>query len=173
MPGDMALACAQRMQAAPARGYEVPAYGESRFPIEAAGGGAPEVWGCDSISLVRPDDAGKIIVAASHAGMLGGESLPLTVDVLAATFNDAGVGVDRAGIASLDPLGARGIAAVAVAAESARIGNARSTYDEGVVSYANAIAAEAGVRAGCSVKEFVRAIIEFAGAGSRGLERLR
>ncbi len=48
-----------------------------------------------------------------------------------------------------------GIAAATVAAASARIGDARSTYEDGIVSRVNATAAAFGLRAGMSAREFV------------------
>jgi hypothetical protein len=55
----------------------------------------------------------------------------------------------------LPALEARGIAAAAVAATSARIGDARSTYEAGVISRLNARAAALGLREGMSARDFV------------------
>jgi hypothetical protein len=49
----------------------------------------------------------------------------------------------------------RGIAAATVSAASARIGDARSTYEDGIVSRVNARAAALGLRDGISAREFV------------------
>ena len=50
---------------------------------------------------------------------------------------------------------ARGIAAATVAAASARIGDARSTYEDGILSRVNARAAALGIAPGNSAREFV------------------
>ena len=52
---------------------------------------------------------------------------------------------------ALDP---RGIAGATVAGNSARIGDARSIWATGRVSYVNQTAAEWGARAGMTVPEF-------------------
>ena len=89
------------------------------------------------------------MITGSHGGLVGGDpGAALRVDAFAAVFNDAGVGVDEAGVARLAPLDARGIAAFTVAAGTARIGEARSTYSDGVVSRANQTARRLGVREG-------------------------
>lgn len=103
----------------------------------------------DSASLVEPEDAGQIVVTGSHGGLVGGvPAMALQVDGFAAFFNDAGVGIDSAGISRLPALEARGIAAMTVAAASARIGEARSTLEDGIVSHFNPTAARLGAKAG-------------------------
>ncbi|NMT65009.1 hypothetical protein [Marinobacter orientalis] len=74
--------------------------------------------------------------------------------------NDGGFGKDDTGIAGLAMLERQGIAAASVAAMSARIGDARSTYYDGEISAMNAIAQECGVRVGMIAKEAARLMIE-------------
>ena len=103
----------------------------------------------DSAALVEPADAGQIVVTASHGGLIGGyPPAALKVDAFAAVFNDAGMGAENCGITRLPALQARGIAGLTVAAMSARIGEARSTFHDGVVSAVNAVAASLGARVG-------------------------
>ncbi|RZL91045.1 MAG: hypothetical protein EOP76_14425 [Variovorax sp.] len=101
----------------------------------------------DSITELRPGDAGCIAVSGSHGGMSSARYALAARPVLS-VFNDAGVGRDNAGIAALGFLQMHGLAACAVAHHSARIGEAASTLDEGVVSHANAAAAALGVQPG-------------------------
>jgi hypothetical protein len=117
---------------------------------------APTVWALDSASLVSPDHGHAIVVTGSHGGLLGGRSeTALKYDVRGALYNDAGIGKDAAGISRLPALDARGIAAATVAAASARIGDARSTYEDGVISRVNQRAMSLGLREGISAREFV------------------
>jgi hypothetical protein len=120
---------------------------------------APQVWALDSASLVLPEHRDAIVVTGSHGGLLGGRpETALKYDVLGALYNDAGIGKDAAGVSRLPALDARGIAAATVAAASARIGDARSTYEDGIVSRVNATAAAFGLHAGTSAREFVAAL---------------
>jgi hypothetical protein len=75
--------------------------------------------------------------------------------VLGALYNDAGVGKDEAGISRLPALDARGIAAATVSATSARIGDARSTYEDGIISHVNRRATRLGLNEGISTRDFV------------------
>jgi len=163
-PGMSAMDCARAMTAAPMPEGEAPAYAESRFLLRDGDGG-PKVWGIDSASLVRPEDAGQIVVTASHGGLLAGDpASALRIDALACAFNDAGVGIDDAGITRLPALNARGIAAVTVDARTARIGDARSSWETGRISHLNDRARDAGVEIGMSLADFadwiVRASLE-------------
>ena len=82
----------------------------------------------------------------------------------AAFYNDAGIGIDEAGVSRLPALDARGIPAATVAVSSARIGDARSTYEDGIVSRVNALAAVLGLAPGMTARDAVallrRAFIE-------------
>ena len=96
------------------------------------------------------------MLTGSHGGLLGGRpETALKYDVRAAFYNDAGIGIDEAGVSRLPALDDRGIAAATVSAESARIGDARSTYQDGILSRANARAAASGLMPGISAREAV------------------
>ncbi len=117
---------------------------------------APSVWALDSASLVLPEHKTSVVLTGSHGGLLGGRpDTALKYDVLGALYNDAGIGKDEAGTSRLPVLDARGIAAATVSAASARIGDARSTYEDGIISRVNARAAALGLHAGISARAFV------------------
>ena len=101
----------------------------------------------DSITELRATDAGCVAVSGSHGG-LSSARYALAARPALSVFNDAGVGRDAAGIAALDWLQAHALAACTVAHTSARIGEARSTLDEGVLSHVNPAAAALGLQAG-------------------------
>jgi hypothetical protein len=145
------------LERAPPRKYRAPdVEEEARLALDLPGAARPVVL-IDSASLVRPqEDAGAILVTASHGGLVGGDpAMALRADGYAAVFNDAGIGIERAGLGRLPALHARGIAAVTAAASSARIGEARSTFEDGIVSAVNATAAARGAEPGARVREVV------------------
>jgi hypothetical protein len=146
---DAAAALAQ----ATAAGREPPTALESAFLLIAE---PPTVWALDSASAVALEHVGTIVVTGSHGGLLGGKpETALKYDARAALFNDAGIGVDEAGTTRLAALDARGIAAATVAAASARIGDARSTYEDGILTRVNASAAILGIAPGVTARAFV------------------
>lgn len=143
---------AELMRKASPRYLEPPPYSEARNLLLV---GPPAVWGLDSVSLVEPSDAGCIIVSGSHGGLLGGQAATaIKVDALGAVYHDAGIGMDGAGTTRLPALDRRGIPAATVAADSARIGDARSIWATGRISVINETAKSAGCRLGMAVPEF-------------------
>ena len=106
----------------------------------------------DSITEAVGGPPGQVVVSGSHGGVSAGR-FAIEARVRLAVFNDAGVGLDEAGIAALPLLQAHGIAACTVAHTSARIGEAASTWATGVVSHANAAALTLGIRIGAQLRE--------------------
>jgi hypothetical protein len=101
----------------------------------------------DSVTQVTVADAGTLVVTGSHGGA---SVVPYALAVRAwlYVFNDAGVGKDGAGTAALQLLDGEGQAAAAVSHDSARIGEARDAWENGVVSAVNAAARSLGLRPG-------------------------
>lgn len=135
------------------------AVNETRHTVPVAGGVHAVLL--DSNSLVSAGDAGTIVVTGSHGGLLGGDpATAIKQAAFAAFYNDAGVGIDGAGISRLPALQARGIAGVAVAAATARIGDGLSAWRTGVVSFTNRRAADLGVAAGMTVQQACAALAQ-------------
>jgi len=147
---------AERLRAAPAWSALVPPHLEAR-QVVAVDDGLPSVVCLDSVTLVTDDDIGQIVLTGSHGGLMGGKPEgALRVDAFAAIFNDAGVGIERAGLGRLDALERRSIIAATVDAMSARIGNGFSTFEDGRLSYVNDRAASSGLKPGMTAREAVR-----------------
>jgi hypothetical protein len=136
------------------RASEAPAVGEGRSEI--VGAGSRRIVLIDSAAMVRPEDLGQIVVTGSHGGLVGRDpATALRTHAFAAVFNDAGIGIEEAGIGRLPALDRRGIAAFTVAAASARIGEAHSSFEDGVISRANETAARLGASPGRRAHEVI------------------
>ena len=131
---------------------------------EAAHGGGLVVCGphlghaplllLDSVAAVGSEGRDAVVVSGSHGGTSAARYAIAARPRLTA-FNDAGIGKDEAGIVGLAKLQAEGLAAVAVAHTSARIGEARSTLDDGVIAHVNAAAAALGARVGLRLRDWL------------------
>jgi len=108
----------------------------------------------DSITELRAADTGCVAVSGSHGG-ISSARYALAARPLLSVFNDAGGGLDNAGMAALDFLQLNSLAACVVAHHSARIGEAQSTLASGMVRAANAAASALGVQAGWSCQQVV------------------
>jgi hypothetical protein len=155
-PGILARKAAEIMQEAPA----LQAGGVSRTPeefeeqmtvihISPAG---YRIVTMDSNSMVTPENRNDIILTGSHGGLVG--SAPaVKYPVIAAFYNDAGIGKEGAGITRLPWLQKAGIIAAAVDAATARIGIGMETYETGIISHANRLALEMGIAPGMRARD--------------------
>jgi hypothetical protein len=108
----------------------------------------------DSIAYVDAADARRIVVSGSHGGRSSGRfaaEYPLRMCFL----NDAGIGKDEAGIASLALFDALGRAGATYDSATARIGDATDAWDNGVVSRVSHEARALGFIEGERVREAV------------------
>src|SRR4051794_33466016 len=114
------------------RATDAPEVGEGRSEI--GDGALRRIVLVDSAAMVAPSDAGAVVVTGSHGGLVGGDpAMALRTDAFAAVFNDAGIGVEEAGIGRLVALERRGGAAVTLPAPPARIGGGRSPFPGGAL----------------------------------------
>ena len=113
----------------------------------------------DSATLLLAADRGKIVATGSHCARNSGiTTAPVQPRLI--MFNDAGPGMDRGGVLGLEILEREGVAGVAVAAMSARIGDGRSTLRDGAISAANHPAYRLGARIGSTALALARALAE-------------
>jgi hypothetical protein len=108
----------------------------------------------DSITKVSPGDEDTLVVSASHGGASSGE-FALEIPLRVVFFNDAGVGKDDAGIASLQMLQDKGVAGGTVSHVSARIGDSQDMWDHGVVSHVNTAASRMGIAPGQQLNDIL------------------
>lgn len=167
VPGMPCAEAAARLIAAAPPGGAPPPVAESRDLVETPHGPVVLV---DSAALVRPEDAGRVVVTGSHGGVVRHRAdRPLAVTAQLALFSDAGVGKDGAGLSRLPVLALQGVPAATASVESAGIGSARMIYDHGVLSHANSPAAALGIMAGMTVRDAVaRALQHGTAASPRG-----
>ncbi|HVZ15223.1 MAG TPA: hypothetical protein VG894_12240 [Bauldia sp.] len=159
-PGDSVRACATRMfDAAIAEGTLAPIAGGKRFTLRE-NPGERTVIGIDAAPMLEAGDAGKIAVTGSHAALFRGHPDDvIKPDVYAVFFNDAGIGLDDAGVTRLPTLDLRNIVAGAVDCNSAPIGNCRAIYADGVLSRVNQTASRRGAKPGMPLRQFIDILI--------------
>lgn len=117
-----------------------------------------KVYACWSFSRVAHEMPNDVFCVASHGAKIMAQ-YALRVRPKGLVCNDAGMGLDNSGIEGLTMLDVYKIAAAAVSTDSARIGDALSTYHDGVISAANAHAAAKGVTIGMRASAAARAML--------------
>lgn len=129
----------ERLKQAPWPHEPPPPQAEGRYEVDG-------ILCLDSASMLGPDDRDRVAATGSHGALIAGTTTaPMRPRLI--LFNDAGPGIERAGIQGLEVLERAGVAAVAVAARSARIGDGRSTLQDGTISAVNRPAYLLGARA--------------------------
>jgi len=109
--------------------------------------------------MLGPDDRDRVAATGSHGALIAGTTTA-TMRPRLILFNDAGPCIERAGIQGLDVLEQAGIAAVGVAARSARIGDGRSTLQDGTISAVNRPASQLGAHVGEAALALARRVAE-------------
>ncbi len=153
--GQTCIEAAHLLANAPPFAGSVPAGGEPQRHLLTKLDGI-QVWGLDSSVLMDASDAGQIVVTGSHGGLVGGAGAPARgIAIRAGIYHDAGICPDGSSTSRLPAFDELGIPAVLVSAASARISDARSCYEDGVISMVNDTAAAAGAGPGMTAREFV------------------
>ena len=108
------------------------------------------VWSFSRVEGLYPND---VFCVASHGGKVMAQ-YALRARPRGLICNDAGKGLNDSGVSGLAAVQElSGIAAATVDTNSARIGDALSTYNDGVISAVNASAASIGVKVGQKASE--------------------
>jgi hypothetical protein len=119
------------------------------------GGKIYACWSFSRVTGAHPDD---VFCVASHgAKTMALYALPVRPKGL--ICNDGGRGLDESGIEGLAEMARHGLAAAAVSSASARIGDALSTYHDGIVSTVNEPARARGVTIGMKAAEAARLML--------------
>jgi hypothetical protein len=113
----------------------------------------------DSMLFAGPDNHDDVVCAGSHGGRVNMTRV-LEIAPRGAIFSDAGGARDDSGVNGLRLLDAADVAAAAVDARRARIGDPASTWTDGVISAMNDTAQRAGVRLGQPAGAAARAMLE-------------
>lgn len=123
----------------------------------------------DSIAFGLPGDrATTVLVTAGHTGR---SAVPYLEKVAPHAFicSDGGMGRDRSGVAALPVLAAQGIAGAAVDARTARMGDALSSWETGIISAVNDLAARAGVTVGMPCQDAAALLVAWTGEGEEAV----
>jgi hypothetical protein len=112
----------------------------------------------DSITELGLEHQGMVAVVASHGGRYTG-IVATTIGLRGLITNDAGVGLNAAGIRSLELLDGIGLAAATIDHRSGRIGDGADCGRHGVLSYVNDAAGAIGCAVGQSAQSAAHAML--------------
>jgi len=114
----------------------------------------------DSIIFAKPEDKGRnVLVTAGHTGTSGASFL-IEFSPWGFICSDGGGGKNDSGTAGLAIVEEHGLAGASVSAKSAAIGDAFSTYYDGIIVACNAAARKRGVEVGMPAKEAAHRLLQ-------------
>ena len=108
----------------------------------------------DGVTKLPPEANGGVVVGGSNATAYAAY-FSAKAGARAAIHHDCGIGRDEAGVRGLPWADQHGMAMAAVAADSARVGDAADMLKRGIISRANKLAAACGVENGQTVAQAV------------------
>jgi len=113
----------------------------------------------DSIAFGLPEDVRNVLVTAGHTGR---SAVPYLLRVRPHGFicSDGGKGREDAGVAGLFMVEREGLAGATVDARIARMGDGLSSYNDGIISAANALAKAVGVEVGMTAAEAAARLLQ-------------
>jgi uncharacterized protein YunC (DUF1805 family) len=152
VPGMSCREAAERLKSAAWPHAMPPPKGEDRHTVQG-------IACLDSASLFAEQDRERVVATGSHCALNSGVATAPFRPRLA-FYNDAGPGADNGGVLGLALLEKEGIAGAAVSAMSARIGDGRSTLQDGTISSVNAPARRLGATVGMPALALARAVAE-------------
>ena len=108
----------------------------------------------DSVSELCVEHENQWVFCGSHGGTNAAQHA-LMFNLAGIVFNDAGIGKDDAGVAGLSLCDQKGVPAACVDCRSARIGEGKDTYRNGVVSRVNKHAMALGISVGIPCNQII------------------
>jgi hypothetical protein len=142
------------LKARPGQPHDVSALVDERTH-EVASTPEGRIYACWSFSRLAGEHASNVFCVASHGAKLMA-LYTLRIRPKGLICNDAGMGLDASGIEGLAMLDEHGIASATVSTDSARIGDALSTYRDGIISAVNQVAQAKGVQVAMRATEAAR-----------------
>jgi hypothetical protein len=110
------------------------------------------IWATPGTTAIKDRIPNDVICSGANSSRVFSDGV-LRIAAKGAIANDAGIAKNNTAVEGVKLLGERGIPAAAAATMSARLGEGLSTWNDGVVSVVNPVAAARGVKVGMSAKE--------------------
>jgi hypothetical protein len=157
-PGMVAYEAAARLAEAPS-GKPIPTpLGAEEAPVVVEETPSGRTWATPGTTAINDQVPNDVICSGANSSRVFSDGV-LRIAAKGAIANDAGIAKNNTAVEGVKLLGERGIPAAAVATMSARLGEGLSTWNDGVISVVNAVAAARGVKVGMSAKEAARLML--------------
>jgi len=156
--GMIAYEAAMRLAKAPA-GKAIPTtLGKEEHPVVVEETPKGRIWATPGTTAITEKIPNDVICSGANSSRVSSDGV-LRMGAKGSIANDAGVGRNNTAIEALALLDEKDVPAAAVGTMSARLGEGLSTWNDGVISFANAPAMARGVKAGMTAKQAARLML--------------
>jgi hypothetical protein len=157
-PGMIAYEAAARL-AGGSSGKPIPTLlGAEEAPVIVEETSRGRIWATPGTTAIKDQVPNDVICSGANSSRVFSDGV-LRIAAKGAIANDAGIAKNNTAVEGVKLLGERGIPAAATATMSARLGEGLSTWNDGVISFINPVAAARGVEVGMSAKEAARLML--------------
>lgn len=157
-PGQRAWEAAALMARAPA-GRPIPTpLGAEEAPVVVETTPKGRIWATPGTTSIHEKIPTDVFCSGANSSRVFSDGA-LRMAAKGAIANDAGIAMNRSAVEGVFLLQERGVPAASVSTLSARLGEGLSTWNDGVISVFNDVAARLGVAAGMSAKDAARLML--------------
>jgi hypothetical protein len=150
-------AAARLAKAPPGKAIPTPlGSGEKPTVVEETSKG--RIWATPGTTAIREKIPNDVICSGANSSRVSSDGV-LRMGAKGSIANDAGVGRNNTAIEALTLLADKGVPCAAVGTMSARLGEGLSTWNDGIISFANAPAMAKGVKPGMTAKQAARLML--------------
>jgi hypothetical protein len=150
-PGMVAYEAAMLlMKAPPGKPTTIPRGAEEK-PIVVETTAKGRIWATPGTTAIREKIPNDVICSGANSSRVMSDGV-FRMGAKGAIANDAGIAKNNTAVEGVKLLGEKGIPAASVSTMTARLGEGLSTWNDGVISVVNAIAAARGVKVGMTAK---------------------
>jgi len=157
-PGMLAYEAAALLAKAPP-GRPIPTVHETEGPVVVEETPNGRIWASPGTTSIREEIPNDIVCSGSNASRVMSDGV-LRMAAKGAIANDAGIGRNNTAVEGVMLLAEHGIPAASVSTMSARLGEGLSTWNDGVLSVVNEVAAGLGVTVGMTAKAAARLMLQ-------------
>ena len=157
--GMNAYEAAARLAKAPA-GKSIPtSVGAEEAPVVVETTPKGRIWASPGTTAIKEKIPNDIVCSGAKSSRVSSDGV-LRMGAKGSIANDAGIARNNTAVEALGVLAEKGVPCAAVGTMSARLGEGLSTWNDGVISVVNTVAAARGVKVGMTAKEAARLMLQ-------------
>jgi hypothetical protein len=157
-PGMPGYEAALRLAKAPP-GKSIPTSpGAEEKPVVVEETPKGRIWATPGTTAIREKVPNDVICSGANSSRVSSDGV-IRMGAKGSIANDAGIARNNSAVEGVMILGERGIPSASVSTMSARLGEGLSTWNDGIISVVNKVAAARGVKVGMSAKEAARLML--------------